>query len=145
MRTPLRESFGVLLRRYREAAALSQEELAEQAHLSVEAISALERGVRRTPYWATVRLLADALGLQGSQRAAFEATARGKSPGSASFDTPSALGHRVPPLVGRTREVAFLERHLGGAGPPVLLLAGEPGIGKTRLLHEAVWRAARLE
>src|SRR5262249_15470911 len=46
------------------------------------------------------------------------------------------------PLVGRARELALLERHLAGEGPPVLLVAGEPGIGKTRLLQEAAARAA---
>jgi class 3 adenylate cyclase len=48
---------------------------------------------------------------------------------------------RPPRLVGRLRELALLERHLAGEGPPVLLLAGEPGIGKTRLLREAAERA----
>jgi hypothetical protein len=41
-----------------------------------------------------------------------------------------------PPLVGRSNELTLLDGHLGGAGPPVLLLAGEPGIGKTRPLQE---------
>jgi transcriptional regulator with XRE-family HTH domain len=141
MRTLVREGFGVLLRRYREAAALSQEELAEQARLSVEAISALERGVRRTPYWATVRLLADALGLQGAQRATFEAAARGKRPGSAAIDIHSDPGHALPPFVGRGHEVALLEHYLTGDAPPVLFVAGEPGIGKTRLLQEVVEQA----
>jgi tetratricopeptide (TPR) repeat protein len=35
-----------------------------------------------------------------------------------------------------------IRRHLAGLGPPVLLLAGEPGIGKTRLLDEAAAGAA---
>src|SRR5206468_2554506 len=42
---------------------------------------------------------------------------------------------------GRTRELALLERHLAGEGPPVLLLAGEPGIGKTRLLQVVIQQA----
>jgi predicted ATPase len=47
----------------------------------------------------------------------------------------------MPPLVGRQRELALLGRHLAGQGPPLLLLAGEPGIGKTRLLRAAIPRA----
>jgi DNA-binding XRE family transcriptional regulator len=43
-------SFAVLLRRYRVAARLTQEELAERAALSARAITDLERGVRRFPY-----------------------------------------------------------------------------------------------
>src|SRR5438445_692355 len=47
-----------------------------------------------------------------------------------------------PLLVGRGRELALLTQHLTGsvgeiAPPPVLLLAGVPGIGKTCLLQEA--------
>ena len=45
----------------RTAAALSQEELAERAGLSVRAVSDLERGVHQAPRLETVRLLADAL------------------------------------------------------------------------------------
>jgi transcriptional regulator with XRE-family HTH domain len=41
--------FGTLLRRYHVAAGLSQESLAERARLSLEGISALERGYRRSP------------------------------------------------------------------------------------------------
>jgi tetratricopeptide (TPR) repeat protein len=45
------------------------------------------------------------------------------------------------PLVGRGQELARLEQHLAGEGTPVLLLAGEPGIGKSRLLQEAAQEA----
>jgi hypothetical protein len=41
------------------------------------------------------------------------------------------------PLVGRDLELSILEGHVAGDGPPFLLLSGEPGIGKTRLLQEA--------
>jgi transcriptional regulator with XRE-family HTH domain len=58
------ESFGALLYRYRLAAALSQEELAERAGLSARGISDLERGVRVHPHPATARRLAVALDLQ---------------------------------------------------------------------------------
>jgi len=38
--------------------------------------------------------------------------------------------------------MAQIRRLLAGAGPPVLLLAGEPGMGKTRLLEESAGQAA---
>jgi len=50
------------------------------------------------------------------------------------------------PLVGRERELELLDRFLAGERTPpgpasVLLLAGEPGIGKTRLLQATALRA----
>jgi transcriptional regulator with XRE-family HTH domain len=62
--------FGELLRRHRLAAGLTQEDLAERAGLSARGISDLERGARSHPYQETVRLLADALALDGAERVA---------------------------------------------------------------------------
>jgi transcriptional regulator with XRE-family HTH domain len=50
--------FGARLRGLREAAGLTQEELAERAGLTAKGISALERGARNRPYPHTVRSLA---------------------------------------------------------------------------------------
>jgi hypothetical protein len=47
------------------------------------------------------------------------------------------------PIVGRDRELADLTRHLGLEGEPQsrsLLLAGDAGVGKTRLLAELIDR-----
>ena len=55
--------FGALLRGYRLAAGLTQQELAERAKVSVEAISLLERGARTRPHGETVALLGRALEL----------------------------------------------------------------------------------
>ena len=132
-------SFADLLQRYRRAVGLTQEELAERAHLSVRGISNLERGVRRLPQRGTVILLADALGLHAAERAAFEAASRGSmpSPGRDPAEGAAAASRTtIPPLVGRTQELALLERHVNAEGPSVLLFTGEPGIGKSRLLQE---------
>jgi branched-chain amino acid transport system substrate-binding protein len=69
-------TFASLLRRYRLAAGLTQEELAERAHLSREAVGALERGDRRAPRKETFDLLAEALALTEPERTAFDAAAR---------------------------------------------------------------------
>ncbi|MBA2618373.1 MAG: helix-turn-helix transcriptional regulator, partial [Rubrobacter sp.] len=49
--------FGERLRRLREAAGFTQEELASRAGLTAKAVSALERGERKRPYPHTVRSL----------------------------------------------------------------------------------------
>jgi tetratricopeptide (TPR) repeat protein/transcriptional regulator with XRE-family HTH domain len=134
--------FGALLKRYRLAAGLTQEELAERARLSVRGITDLERGARRTPHKDTVQLLATALALPEPDRARLEAAARHQSAASAplaGFTRPS--GAAMPPLIGRAHELDLLGQHLLGEGPPLLMLAGEPGIGKSRLLREASGRA----
>lgn len=137
-----RSPFALALRRYRLAAGLTQEELAERAGLSVRGISNLERGVRRAPQRYTLAQLAEALRLSAEDRANLEAAARSFG-GSAALAVTEAHqgvagGTGPQPLIGRERERALLDRHLTGDGPPLLLLAGEPGIGKSRLLAEAI-------
>ena len=63
-------SFATLLRRYRVAAGLTQEELAERAGLSARMVGDLERGVSHAPRKDTVALLAQALALGAPERAA---------------------------------------------------------------------------
>jgi DNA-binding CsgD family transcriptional regulator/transcriptional regulator with XRE-family HTH domain len=75
-------SFGVQLRRFREAVGLSQEELAERAGLTASAIGALERGERRRPYPHTVKLLSAALELDEPGRAALVAAVPRRSTGA---------------------------------------------------------------
>jgi transcriptional regulator with XRE-family HTH domain/tetratricopeptide (TPR) repeat protein len=119
---------GQLLQRYRSLAGLTQEGLAEKAGYSADYIGKLERDQRELPAAALDRL-ADVLGLADQERAAL-AAARGKQ-------TSGRL------LVGRDAELTEIRGHLAGLGPPVLLLAAEPGMGKTRLLEAAVSGAAR--
>lgn len=131
-----------LLKRARLAAGLTQEELAQRSGVSVHTISDLERGLARHSRAATLSLLADVLSLGADERAAFTAVERSVAPPRWHPPTHAPRpwsGVTRPPLVGRAREVARLEEHLAGvgAGPPLLLVAGEPGIGKTRLLQEA--------
>ncbi len=73
--------FGGLLRARRERGFLSQERLAERSGLSARTIRDLETGKVRRPRVASVRLLADALRLEGWERERFEEAARPSSAG----------------------------------------------------------------
>src|SRR5690349_13243711 len=81
MREARQQAFSVLLRQYREAAGLTQEQLAERAGLTVNGVSQLERGERRRPYPHTVQALAAALGLGEAERTAFLTAARAEPRG----------------------------------------------------------------
>ena len=70
------------------------------------------------------------------------ALTRGRYAAEHSGPTPARAGS--PTLVGRAAELALLSDHLAAPAPGLLLLDGEPGIGKSRLLAElaALARAA---
>ena len=68
--------FGDVLRRYRVAAGLTQETLAERAGLSVRGLSDLERGIHAAPRKHTLLVLVNALALNPPERAALLAAAR---------------------------------------------------------------------
>ncbi|HEV2238724.1 MAG TPA: AAA family ATPase, partial [Ktedonobacterales bacterium] len=139
MAVPQSSSFNSLLKRHRRAAGMTQEALAARAGYSVVYISMLERGTR-TPLAATAEILADALGLSEHERQQFfAALASGPRAEPAARPEPPARAITAGPrLIGRASEVDVILRHLGGTGAPLMVLAGEPGIGKTRLLREAV-------
>ena len=77
MSTQPSPTFAALLRRARRAAGLSQEALAERAGISVDAVSALERGLTRAPHPDTLERLVEALQLEAAERAAWEQATRG--------------------------------------------------------------------
>ena len=129
-----RSSFAEQLKQYRAAAGLTQEQLAERAGLSVRGISDLERGINRRPQSETLAQLINALQVDTAEKAALEAAA-GRGSGTREDDTDVTETHR--PLIGREVERAAVSRHLHEGKPCVLVFAGEPGIGKTRLLQEA--------
>jgi tetratricopeptide (TPR) repeat protein/transcriptional regulator with XRE-family HTH domain len=136
------QSFGDVLRRYRLAAGLTQEELAAQAGLSARGLSDLERGARRAPRRETVQLIAEALQLSASERTQLEAAAHKRVAHTTRGNLSSPHFKKAPawPFVGRVQEMALLDQVLED-GPPVLLVAGEPGIGKSRLLQAGSERA----
>ncbi len=154
-------SFGALLRQLRSDAGLTQEELAEAATLSPRSVSDLERGINATARKDTARLLADALGLAGPQRAQFEAIARGRGPeayaGGHLAGTPGPLGSSaaatrtlprdISGFTGRAAELARLtstlaDAALGGGVVVVHAIGGMAGIGKTTLVVHAAHQLA---
>ena len=142
--------FGMLLRRYRLAAKLSQGALAERARMSSNGISALERGDRQTPQRETLALLTQALRLDDEQRRAFQVAAArpaGLRPGDGRVsvlperggdDAPVVPNTNLSPsltsFVGRETElgeiIALVREHR------LVTLTGGGGVGKTRIALE---------
>ncbi|HEY5096189.1 MAG TPA: helix-turn-helix domain-containing protein [Candidatus Eremiobacteraceae bacterium] len=145
-----RPHFGALLRQFRLDAGLTQQDLAERAKLSVEAVSLLERGARTRPRRETVILLGRALALPPERQAllgsaigiAHPTRQRERSEAlHASLltivrpDAQAAPGHNLPhqltSFVGRQREVneigALVREHR------LVTLVGSGGVGKTRV------------
>ena len=110
--------FGTRLRRLRESAGLTQEELAAEAGLTARGISDLERGVRKRPYPHTVRSIAGALNLSEDDRATLLASV----PRRSSIAAPATASETEPlpapstSLVGRERELGDDLLGPGGAG-----------------------------
>jgi predicted ATPase/DNA-binding CsgD family transcriptional regulator/transcriptional regulator with XRE-family HTH domain len=160
--SPPSPSFGTLLKRFRVAALLTQEQLAVRAQLSPDTIRALERGKRRIPRPDSMRLLADALSLSGAELALLLAAAQPPESPTRSSDQsmPRRAEHHLstqPNLfVGRASELETIRQRLTGAGStagadgdtPVerarlLTLTGPAGVGKTRLALTAAAQIAQ--
>jgi transcriptional regulator with XRE-family HTH domain len=83
-----RTDFGQKLKAAREAAELTQEELARRSGIYVYGIAKFERGVRE-PTWPTVLKLAKALGVSV---AAFEGALTGERPKPVPRGRPRKVG-----------------------------------------------------
>jgi tetratricopeptide (TPR) repeat protein/transcriptional regulator with XRE-family HTH domain len=143
LNAPKSGSFGALLRGYRLALGLSQEELADRSGLSIRAIANIERGRTARPHRHSIRSLADALGLPET-----EILRLNQAPnliGSELADlvqprrVPRQLPVRVAGFTGRAAELGALNRILadaGDGGPGTVVISaigGTAGVGKTAL------------
>lgn len=151
------DSFGYWLRRRRKALDLTQQALAQQVFCSGFTIRKIEADERRPSRWLADRLAA-ALAIPEEELRDFLAAARAQhatnrlrlDPTPVGSDTHAATIHSPPdpangtasdtsPFVGRNNEygllIGLIARLTAGAGYTVLI-EGEPGIGKSRLLRE---------
>ncbi len=145
-----RASFGTLLRQFRLDAGLTQQDLAERAKLSVEAIGALERGARTRPQRQTVHLLARALELPPERetllRGAVDPSRRPQRGEvlnvtvlrlvrpDAQTTPRNNLPKQLSSFVGRRREVAKITAFLKERR--LVTIVGAGGVGKTRIAVE---------
>jgi transcriptional regulator with XRE-family HTH domain len=154
--------FGARLRARREAARLSQQELADRSGLSIRAIRNIERGRTQWPYRNSLTRLADALGMREAGRAEFLAAvprrqlarlvleAGSALPGAGLGTAGAADQAPAPPaprqlpaavgcFTGRAAELAaltgLLDRRSGAATHTLVISAigGTAGVGKTAL------------
>ncbi|HEX7043036.1 MAG TPA: AAA family ATPase [Burkholderiales bacterium] len=138
------QSFGYWLRRRRKALDLTQEALARAVNCTRHAIRKIEADERR-PSRRLAERLAEKLAIPAHEREAFLDAAR-------AVDRVERLAldreplARVPaeqsepdPFVGRVDEYGLLcglLARLGGGAGHAVLIEGEPGIGKSRLMRE---------
>src|SRR5580658_936152 len=139
-------TFGALLRHLRVAAGLSQEALAERAHISAKAIGSLEVGARRAPYRETVEQLLialDATPEERSQLTSLAEAARSRKPRATVTPEPVQRENLPSPptrLIGRAREVAAAAALLGSHR--LVTLVGPGGVGKNEDSDRGRTRAA---
>ncbi len=124
-----------LIKRYRRERSFTQRRLAVAAGVSARTIGDLETGSAAAPRFSTLAALADALGLEGLERAQLLRHADGADA------SPAAPFPVNPvPVVGREEIVEHLCRALVSGRSRVHTLTGFGGIGKTTVAIETALR-----
>ena len=137
-------SFGYWVRRRRKALDLTQEELARSVSCSRFAIRKIEADERR-PSKRLAERLAEKLAITTQERSVFIGAARTRgAPAKQPEGAPEQA--EAAPFVGRSEEygrlVGLIDALATGAGH-LVLIEGEPGIGKSRLMREVARYAKR--
>ena len=141
-----RPQFGVLLRQRRLLAGLSQDALAEGSRISVQAVSALERGVRFAPRPDTLALLVKMLDLADTEREEFERVAKASVKkrvrnAERAIDGSRSVAAWDGPVFGDAyfgRESARSEIVRALRTDRCVTIWGPGGVGKTRLVVETL-------
>lgn len=148
------EPFGAMLESLRKKRHHSRESLAAAAGVSPSMIRDLERGGSQAPRPNNIARLADALRLDGAERAEFEAAAAQQARQYARKDTTprkdtdsDAAVHALPrdirSFTGRQAQVDSIVRAAGqpaGGVAGLFAIEGRGGIGKTTLAVHAAYR-----
>lgn len=128
-----------MLRRHRQSARLTLEQLAGASGVSARTLSDMERGRSKGPQHRTVTALADALGLdEGDRRQLVELAREGRLRDRWTRPTGLCeLPRSVDDFTGRTAELAWTRELVHAGDAPgvagVGLITGSAGLGKTTL------------
>jgi predicted ATPase/DNA-binding XRE family transcriptional regulator len=141
-------SFGEWLKRQRNAAGLTQKQLAHQVGCAAITLRKIEANERR-PSVQIAEQLADIFKIPEKERKQFLEFARGdwtSQPAETKQDSPwqearSNLPAPVTSLIGRGKEITDIHDYLLREDIRLVTLLGPPGIGKTRLSIEAAREA----
>jgi transcriptional regulator with XRE-family HTH domain/tetratricopeptide (TPR) repeat protein len=139
-------SYGVLLRGYRVEQGFSQEDLAYAAGVGVRTVRNLEAG-RVLPQRQTAELIAKALSLPDAQHRRLLSSIRARRQSRLPVAQPQrSMPDDVLDFVGRQDELDWLAAEIDHSparnGPHLVIVSGQPGVGKTSLVLHATNRLA---
>lgn len=136
---PTDPSLGTLLKAARQRAGMTQRQLADLSSVSVRTVRDIELHLTIRPRKETVRLLLDGLRLRGVRRAELERAALG--PAVSFISELGAPRAALGPIIGRDHDVEAVTRLLRVSGSRLIRVAGNPGVGKSRLIEEVASNA----